>query len=213
LRSTEYSTSLFDRHLAQHEKLVHWVVHRQWLGRLPYLEAVQAGRIGLWHALQHYDPSRGLALSTYAVPAIRRTVWRAVDELEYRPDGSRSLGCWFEAPYSALDNRQAVEEIQRGVVSQALHELVQRLPGRLAYLIVARYGLDGGPPQSFVAIGRALGISKQRAHQLHAEALLWLSHPAHSLALRRLMERNSVADYRAYLARLRAWQRSQRRRR
>jgi hypothetical protein len=50
----EYTTSALDQHLAQHEKLVHWVVHRQWLGRLPYLEAVQAGRIGLWHALQHW---------------------------------------------------------------------------------------------------------------------------------------------------------------
>jgi hypothetical protein len=31
--------------------------------------------------------------------------------------------------------------------------------------------------------------------------------------LRRLVGRNSVADYRAYLARLRAWQRAQRRKR
>jgi DNA-directed RNA polymerase sigma subunit (sigma70/sigma32) len=90
---------------------------------------------------------------------------------------------------------------------------VHRLPNRLAYLIVARYGLDGGPPQSFVAIGQALGVTHQRAHQLHTEALLWLSHPAHSVALRRLVGRNSLADYQAYLARLRAWQRAQRRKR
>jgi RNA polymerase sigma factor (sigma-70 family) len=209
----EYSTTGFDRHLAQHEKLVHWVVHRQWLGRLPYLEAVQAGRIGLWHALQHYDPSRGQAFSTYAVPAIRRAVWREVQEVEFRPNEGWSLGFWPEAPYSALDSRQAMEEVQRSVVREAVHELVRHLPDRLAYLIVARYGLDGGPPRSFVTIGRALGVSHQRAHQLHTEALLWLSHPAHSLALRKLLDRNRIADYRAYLARLRAWQRAQRRKR
>jgi RNA polymerase sigma factor (sigma-70 family) len=210
---SECSTFALDRHLAEHEMLVHWVVHRQWLGRLPYLEAVQAGRIGLWRAVQRYDSSRGLAFSTYAVPAIRRAVWRAVHEVESQPNEGGSLGLWPEAPYSALDSRQAVEEIQRGVVSQAVHELVRHLPDRLAYLIVARYGLDGGPPQSFVAIGQALGVSHQRAHQLHTEALLWLSHPAHSLALRRLLDRNRIADYRAYLARLRAWQRAQRRKR
>lgn len=209
----EYSTSALDRHLAEHDKLVHWVVHRQWLGRLPYLEAVQAGRIGLWHALQHYDPNRGLALSTYAVPAIRRAVWRAVDEVESQLNEGRVVRFWAEAPTCTLDSRQAVEEVDRNIVGQAMHDLVHRLPDRLAYLIVARYGLDGGPPQSFVTIGQALGVSKQRAHQLHSEALLWLSHPAHSLTLRRLVERNSVADYRAYLARLRAWQRAQRRQR
>jgi RNA polymerase sigma factor (sigma-70 family) len=209
----EYSTSALDRHLAEHDKLVHWVVHRQWLGCLPYLEAVQAGRIGLWHALQRYDPSRGLALSTYAVPAIRRAVWRAVHEVESQPNEGRGFRFWGKAPACTLDSRQVVEEVQRSIVGQAIHDLVRRLPDRLAYLIVARYGLDGGPPQSFVTIGQALGVSKQRAHQLHTEALLWLSHPAHSLTLRRLVERNTTADYRVYLARLRAWQRAQRRQR
>jgi hypothetical protein len=37
--------------LAEHERLVHWVVRRQWLGELSYAEAVQAGRIALWRAL------------------------------------------------------------------------------------------------------------------------------------------------------------------
>lgn len=64
--------------LAKHEGLVHWVVRRQWLGDLPYAGALHVGRIGLWQALQRYDPSRGAAFSTYAVPAIKRAVWRAV---------------------------------------------------------------------------------------------------------------------------------------
>jgi RNA polymerase sigma factor (sigma-70 family) len=210
---SEYTPFSLDRHLAEHDKLVHWVVHRQWLGRLPYREAVQAGRIGLWHALQHYDSGRGQAFSTYAVPAIRRAVWREVQEVESQPNESGLLRFWPEAPYSALDSRQVLEEVQRSVVREAVHDLVRHLPDRLAYLIVARYGLDGGPPRSFVTIGRALGVSRQRAHQLHTEALLWLSHPAHSLALRKLLDRNRIADYQAYLARLRAWQRAQRRKR
>jgi hypothetical protein len=36
--------------LVRHERLVHWVVRRQWLCRLPYVVAVQEGRRGLWHA-------------------------------------------------------------------------------------------------------------------------------------------------------------------
>ena len=61
--------------MAKHERLVHWVVRRQWLGELSYAEALHVGRIGLWRALQGYDPSRGTAFSTYAVPAIARATW------------------------------------------------------------------------------------------------------------------------------------------
>jgi hypothetical protein len=64
--------------MARHERLVHWVVRRQWLGVLSFQDALHEGRIGLWSALCHYDPDRGTAFSSYAVPAIAHAVWRAV---------------------------------------------------------------------------------------------------------------------------------------
>ena len=91
-----------------------------------------------------------------------------------------------------------------------MYRLLARLPRPLDYVIVTRYGLHGRPVQTFAAIGQALGVTRQRAHQLHTEALLWLAHPAHSLALRKLLDQNTVADYQAYLARLRAWLRARR---
>lgn len=207
----EYNTSALDRHLVEHETLVHWVVHRQWLGPLSYQEAVQAGRIGLWRAVKGYDPGRGRAFSTYAVVAIRRAVWRAVVEAQRQeplPHSCASFGA-----YRPPDIGQALDEVERCQVYAALYDLVRCLPSRLALVIVARYGLAGDVPQTWVAIARALHVTRQRIQQLHAEALLWLAHPARSVELRRLMGRNTVADYRAYLARLRAWQRAQRRKR
>jgi RNA polymerase sigma factor (sigma-70 family) len=196
---SEYSTTSLDRHLAEHDRLVHWVVHRQWLGPLPYREAVQAGRIGLWRALERYDPERGCAFSSYAVPAIQRAVWRAVAQAQ----AHESAPCpqSVDEPYVVLDREQVLEE------------LVSSLPGRLAYVIMARYGLAGDMPQTWAAIAQTLQVTRQRIQQLHTEALLWLAHPARSVALRRLVGRNTVADYRAYRARLRAWQRAQRRKR
>ena len=64
--------------LARHEGLVRWVVRRQYLGDLAFADALQEGRLGLWRALAGYDPSRGTAFSSYAVPAIARAVWSAV---------------------------------------------------------------------------------------------------------------------------------------
>jgi hypothetical protein len=82
---------------------------------------------------------------------------------------------------------------------------VQRLPPHLRYVIVARYGLDGHPPAFFRQIGVALGLSRERARQLHTEALVWLRHPAHSWALRSLLGRHTVQDYEAADALAQAW--------
>ncbi len=60
--------------IRQHEGLVQAVVRRQVLGDLTFDEALQAGRISLWHAILGYDPHRGWAFSTYAWPAIMRYV-------------------------------------------------------------------------------------------------------------------------------------------
>ena len=45
------STSLNEL-MACHDGLVQAVVRQQVLGDLPFTEALQAGRIGLWHAIQ-----------------------------------------------------------------------------------------------------------------------------------------------------------------
>jgi len=44
------------RLMATHEGLVHAVVRKQVLGDLPFAEALQAGRIGLWHAILGFNP-------------------------------------------------------------------------------------------------------------------------------------------------------------
>jgi RNA polymerase sigma factor (sigma-70 family) len=189
--------------IAEHEGLVHWVVRRQRLEGLPFDDALHEGRIGLWSALRHYDPSRGTAFSSYAVPAIARAVWRAV--AAYRqPLRPPSVPPVAE---EALDWAILVHTAQ---VEAVLLDLVDALPTRLRAVIVDHYGTGDRPPQTFAAIGQALGISKQRVQQLHVMALLWLAHPAHSLPLRRLLERHGRLDYREARARRRRVQRARR---
>ena len=67
-----------NRLMARHEHLVHAVVRQQVLGHLPFPEALQSGRIGLWWAIQGYDLQRGLAFSTYAWRVIMHRIWREV---------------------------------------------------------------------------------------------------------------------------------------
>jgi RNA polymerase sigma factor (sigma-70 family) len=176
--------------MARHDGLVQAVVRRQVLGDLPFAEALQAGRIGLWRAIQGYDPKHGTAFSTYAWPCIMRHIWRAV-----------KVHTRFHSPLvprdglSPLAGSDPALVWEAAAVEQALHHLVQRLPGRLRYVVVARYGLDGNSPATYRQIGIALGLSGERARQLHTEALVWLRHPSHSYALRSLLGRHTLADY------------------
>ncbi len=178
-----------DQLMRQHDGLVHAVVRRQVLGDLAFAEALQAGRIGLWRAILGYDPSRGLAFATYAWPAILRHVWRAVKRPPTAPATAPLAGPPWAVPPEPLATALA------SAVHQALGRLVQRLPARLRYVIVARYGLSAAPPASYRAIGAALGVSGERARQLHQAALAQLRQPAASQTLRSLLDRHTAADY------------------
>jgi RNA polymerase sigma factor (sigma-70 family) len=194
-----------DLALGEHEKLVHWVARRQRTGGLPWADVLQVGRIGLWHALQHFDPERGTAFSSYAVPAISRSIWRAVTLARRTPPEEL-------APYPPQEAPDLQDHVERAISYELLHGLVAALPRRRwRALIVAHYGLDGRPPQTLSELAQAWGVAPQRIFQLRTEALLWLAHPARSRVLRQWLGCNTVADYRAYLARQRHWRRMTRR--
>ena len=178
--------------MERHDGLVHAVVHRQVLGDLPYAEALQAGRIGLWRAIVRFDPGRGYAFSTYAWRSIIHHVWRAV-KVDTRARRTVHVAEGSEWQRMASVDPAAIDVAWS--VHDTVHELVARLPERLQRIIVARYGLDGHGGCFYREIGKQLGVSGERARQLHTEALVWLRHPPHSQHLRSLLAYHSLADY------------------
>ena len=184
----------------RHDGLVQVVVREQCLGDLPFAEALQAGRIGLWRAILGYDPQQGWAFSTYAWPAIMRHIWRAVKSYARSKASAPSAWQCTEAP--SADPATLVEV---AVLQRTLDDLVQRLPKPWREVIVARYGLDGNLPASYRQLGARLGLSHERARQLHTQALVWLRHPAHGQALRSLLQRHTLADYEAADAVAQRW--------
>jgi RNA polymerase sigma factor (sigma-70 family) len=194
-----------NRLMTRHEHLVHAVVRRQVLGHLPFSEALHAGRIGLWRAILGYDPERGLAFSTYAWKAIMHRIWREVKLAERdHLQGTQNDPFWtVSASVQEKDLPEKVWETE--TLLHALWELVARLPERLRIVVVARYGLTGQGRAFYPRIGRLLGVSHERARQLHTEALLWLRHPAHSQQVRSLLGRHTLADYEAVEAEIQHW--------
>jgi RNA polymerase sigma factor for flagellar operon FliA len=79
------------RLVTAHIGLVHFVV-RQIAARLTadieFDELVSAGTLGLMEAVEHFDPRRGLAFSTFAAPRIRGAV---LDELRRQDHVPRSI--------------------------------------------------------------------------------------------------------------------------
>ena len=78
---------------------------------------------------------------------------------------------------------------------QTLHALVSRLPSRLRRVVVAYYGLAAEPPCSLRQLGKRFGLSHEAVRLSLWAALVWLRHPAHSLVVRQMLGRNTVADY------------------
>jgi RNA polymerase sigma factor (sigma-70 family) len=196
--------------MAEHDGLVQVVVRQQVLGHLPFAEALQAGRIGLWRAILGYDPQRGLAFSTYAWPCIVRHVWRAVKTAQRcaQPGPKKVEEALLASfPHQEPDPFTAWECAARHA---ALYDLLARLPGRLRHIMVAHYGLADDPPASFRRLGATLGLSAERVRQLHLQALIWLRHPAHSQHLRSLLGRHSRTDYQQARAQAQRWLRQRR---
>ena len=191
--------------MERHRKLIHAFIQRQGGGDIPYEEALQAGRIGLWRAIRHYDPSRGFAFSTYAWVAIQRAIQHAAKEEKKLP---QDLGMQVLSKHGyTLELEEGMDQVW---VVQALNELVAQLPWRLRRIIEGRYGFGGRGFEKLDELGDELGISGEWVRQLQQEALAWLRHPARSQRLRHLMEKNSAPDYRQALRENAAWRRKQR---
>jgi RNA polymerase sigma factor (sigma-70 family) len=189
--------------LRENERLVHGVVQRQCWGRSEYSDLIQEGRIGLWRAIVGYEAGRGNAFSTYAWKAIRNQVWGAVRR-------SNKAESWLEGDEGGDNLGEIVSDWQREQVGQAIGEELDCLPERMRQVIELAYGLDGQDPMSLAAIGRKLGLTRERIRQIRNEALVLLRLPALSLGLRSLSEQASRSAYRHALGLNRTWLRRRR---
>ncbi len=183
--------------------LVRGVIRHDCRSDLTYDELFHEGQIALWQAILHYDPQRNIRFSTYAVPASRHRLWRAVAVAQH-PQG-------YQVATSVVDPAEVAEAVwQRRAVRAALAEMLACLPEKRYHVIVAAYGLDGQPPLSLAAIGRLYGVSRERVRQWRNDALVLLRLPALSGHLRRLCEQNDKAAYQRAQTRNYAWLRRRR---
>ncbi|MGB2952811.1 MAG: sigma-70 family RNA polymerase sigma factor [Gaiellaceae bacterium] len=94
---------------------------------------------------------------------------RAVTSLD-RPIGGENEGTLGEL--FAGEGPEPEEEVHVSLEQEALHKAVAELPDREREVVKLRYGLNGDrDPKSLDAIGRELGITRERVRQIESSAL------------------------------------------
>jgi len=75
-----------------------------------------------------------------------------------------------DAAVLAAVRQQGIVVVVEQVCARWQTWLATVLEPRKALILVRRYGLDGAPPASFVALGAVLGVSGERVRQLEQRA-------------------------------------------
>ena len=137
-------------------------------------DVAQEALLALVKACAHFDPSRGLKFSTFAVTVIRRYLANAARKamLVRLPDVKRRLRTQdgrsvkdgllpllddlverssTSGPGAALDQEET---------AQAVQDAVARLDEHQCWVVRRRWGLDGMPPEDCRALGVRAGVGK-----------------------------------------------------
>jgi RNA polymerase primary sigma factor len=85
-------------------------------------------------------------------------------------EDARSLGEVTRDPQGTDPEEHVLKEDMR----RQAWGLLRVLPERHRHVLLRRYGLGGGDPQSHREIGEWLGVKEERSRQLEREALHWL---------------------------------------
>jgi len=98
-----------------------------------------------------------------------RQAARAVTSLD-RPVGADNEGALGDL--FAAEGAEPAEELTVSLEQDVLHRAVAQLPERERAVVKLRYGLNGDrDPASLEAIGRELGLTRERVRQIEAKAL------------------------------------------
>jgi RNA polymerase sigma factor (sigma-70 family) len=130
-----------------------------------YDDLLQEGRIGIMRALEDFRLERGKNFFMFANWHIQTRVRRFImREMRRR-----------ETPVGDALMAECASETQDGLEVCENKKTIMRALSFLSdgdrRVLIMRFGFNGEEPRTFQQIGNALGISKQRAQQIEANAL------------------------------------------
>lgn len=142
----------------------------------------QQAQLGLLHAAERFDPSRGIKFLTYSyywmrnycqqlaftggvirTPRILSAPDPVVRQWPLQPD---DLGNWVDMPWPEREWRS-----QDMAIPTQIRLCLDRLTPRQRSVIEMRHGLGGGPAMTLAEVGKELGLTRERVRQIQMIAL------------------------------------------
>ena len=154
-------------------------------------DLVQAGRIGLWKAIDRYDPSSGNKFLTYAAPAVKRAVidlirqysqdkaWKSrVDQssLLDSPSGYNSEESPTETSTATLNVKNPEQILIEQETIAELHEAMEALPDRENVYVQYRFGFTDSKAHPLTETAQYFHLTESRAKGIERSALKLLKH-------------------------------------
>ena len=188
------------RFIQSNLRLVVSIAKRYRRARMPLLDLVQEGNLGLIRAVEKFDHRKGFKFSTYATWWIRQAVTRAIadkgrairvpvhraadaDLLAPEPvslsapvgdgDAARELGDLLEDLDAIVPFDAAAASLER----LELRAMLGGLTDREQTVLSLRFGLAGDPPLTLEEVGREFRLTRERIRQIEAKAMSKLRHP------------------------------------
>lgn len=159
----------------------------RYMWAMPLLDLIQEGNIGLLNATRKFNVYGDTAFSTFAVLEIRKAIIAAVQEqsrLVRRPHHAQDEWVTNTSLDEGLDDGEGNTATKGDSlagdmgIDEFLDDIELIIAGKMARLdereksVIRRYyGIGTDVPMGYSAIGMMLGISDERARQLHLAAL------------------------------------------
>ncbi|KKU88027.1 MAG: RNA polymerase sigma factor [Microgenomates group bacterium GW2011_GWF2_47_9] len=146
-------------------------------GDMPVLDLIQEGSIGLLQAVNHFNPKKGKRFSASASAWINTSIALAI-----RKQGSHSPPLSLDEPIDNDEGRVLGEmlqdkspspevETQNTLLLDFLVFHLASLNPRQRQVLELRYGVPNGETYTLEEVGEKLGVTKERARQIEAQAL------------------------------------------
>lgn len=132
--------------------------------------------LDLIRAVDLFSLEFGTRFSTFATVCMRRNCFvrgkrAARQSTRFKAAGCGTNGDDFDRLGTLVDTRSFWSRDQQKRQRVAIAGLLKRLSERSRQIIVARFGLDDGDAKSTETIGRQIGVTSQRVHQLEKRAM------------------------------------------
>jgi RNA polymerase sigma factor (sigma-70 family) len=159
-----------ERLVRSYLRLVVAVACRHLGKRVVLNDLVSEGNLCLLRAVEKFDAARGNRFSTYLTWALIKTYARTIPEANFESanflTGQEERLAAAGAPNDARDGPDD-DEARKHFIGDMLSSLTDRE----REVIASRFGLGAGQGASYGEIGKKLGVTKERARQIHGAAM------------------------------------------